>query len=131
MKNLGISQKAIILNNDKKILALRRSETHPYKPHSWDLPGGDLDFGEDPTKGILREIKEEVGLEVEEIKPFDTHGHITSDGNHWITIAYSAQYIKGDIVLSYEHDKFEWIDKEEFLQRESSDKLKQFIRNLT
>jgi 8-oxo-dGTP diphosphatase len=30
---------------------------------SWSLPGGGLDFGEDPAEGVLRELAEETGLE--------------------------------------------------------------------
>ena len=29
----------------------------------WTLPGGGLDFGEDPVDGVLRELREETGLE--------------------------------------------------------------------
>ena len=29
----------------------------------WTLPGGGLDFGEDPAEGVLRELREETGLD--------------------------------------------------------------------
>ena len=32
-------------------------------PGAWTLPGGGLDFGEDPVDGALRELGEETGLE--------------------------------------------------------------------
>ncbi len=31
-------------------------------PGAWTLPGGGLDFGEDPAAGVLRELREETGL---------------------------------------------------------------------
>jgi ADP-ribose pyrophosphatase YjhB (NUDIX family) len=31
----------------------------------WTLPGGGLDFGEDPLDGVVREVAEETGLDVE------------------------------------------------------------------
>ncbi|MDD5621022.1 MAG: NUDIX hydrolase [Candidatus Pacebacteria bacterium] len=131
MKNIGVSQKVIIINKENKILSLRRSKTHPHKPFSWDLPGGDLDFGEDPTQGIIRETKEEAGLDIYDISPFDVEAHITPDQNFWITIAYTAKCDSKDVVLSYEHDQFKWLNREEFLLLDSSPKLQRFIKRLT
>jgi ADP-ribose pyrophosphatase len=64
MKKIGVSQKAIIFNREGKILVLRRSGTALSNPGKWDFPGGDLEFGEDAIGGIIREIREETGLEV-------------------------------------------------------------------
>ncbi len=131
MKNAYVSQKVVILDKKNEILALRRSKTHPYKPFSWDLPGGDLDFGEDPIQGIIRETKEETGLDIHDISPFDVEAHITPDQSFWVTIAYTAKCDKKDVVLSYEHDQFEWLDREEFLLLQSSPKMQRFIKRLT
>lgn len=128
---MGVSQKAIVFNKEKKFLALRRSETHPYKPFSWDLPGGDLDFGEDPEEGIKRETKEESNLDIFNIIPLDVEGHMTPDGSYWVTIAYTAECDSNNVILSYEHDQFQWVDKEEFLKLESSEKLRRFVEKLT
>lgn len=61
MEKIGVSQKAIIFNKENKILVIRRSKTAPYGALTWDLPGGDLDYGEDAITGVIREIKEETG----------------------------------------------------------------------
>ncbi len=131
MKKIGVSQKIIILNKENKFLVLHRSNTASSRPLAWDLPGGDLDFGEDPMQGIIRETKEETGLDIPNIVPFDVEGHITPDGSFWVTIAYKAECGSKDVVLSYEHDKFEWLNKEEFLCLESAPKLKRFVERLT
>lgn len=46
---------------DGKVLLLRESEV---RSGQWELPGGGLDFGEDITQGLRREIEEETGLKV-------------------------------------------------------------------
>lgn len=40
----------------------------PY-PNMWDLPGGHVEDGETPRECICREMKEEMGLELEGIEP--------------------------------------------------------------
>lgn len=127
MGKIGVSQKAIIFNREGKILVLRRSGAAPSNPGKWDFPGGDLDFGEDAIGGIIREIKEESGLEVKNLKPFDVESHINKEGDFWVTIAYTAKSISDKVILSYEHDESKWLTAEDFLKLESSEKLRRFV----
>ena len=130
MKQIGISQKAIVFNKDKKFLTVRRGFTAPVRPGVWDLPGGDLDFGEQAFDGIIREIKEETGLSVENLKPFDVESHVNKEGDFWTTICYTADSVSDKVVLSFEHDGFKWVTEQEFLKLESSPNLKRFVINL-
>ncbi|MBI2574055.1 MAG: NUDIX hydrolase [Candidatus Wildermuthbacteria bacterium] len=130
MSKIGVSQKVVILNGEGKLLTIRRSDTAPVRPLHWDLPGGDLDFGEDPIQGIIREITEETGLAVEHPEPFDVEAHVNSDGDFWVTIAYKVRCGIEDVKLSYEHDEFQWVAPEEFLQFKSAEKLQRFVQKL-
>lgn len=49
----------IVVTSDKKIVLTKRSDTP-----IWVLPGGGIDNGETPEMAILRELKEETGLDV-------------------------------------------------------------------
>lgn len=131
MKKIGVSQKAIIFDREGKILVLRRSGTAPSNPGKWDFPGGDLEFGEDAIGGIIREIREEAGLEVKNLNLFDVESHINKEGDFWVTIAYIAKAVSDKVILSYEHDEFKWLTAEDFLKLESSEKLRCFVGNLT
>mgnify|MGYP003472192103 CR=1 FL=1 len=53
---------AIILNNDGKILLLRRAITDTFYPDCYSLPGGKIEEGEEPKEAVLREVLEETGL---------------------------------------------------------------------
>lgn len=57
-----VSVKALIKDKDSRILVLKENQD------TWSLPGGGLDHGEDPTVGILRELKEELGIEHSRMK---------------------------------------------------------------
>jgi 8-oxo-dGTP diphosphatase len=47
---------------DDALLLVRIAPTEKGAGH-WTLPGGGLEFGEDPAAGVLRELREETGLE--------------------------------------------------------------------
>ncbi len=129
MNQVGASQKAIIFNEQGKFLTLRRTSAAPSRPNAWDFPGGDLDFGEDAISSMIREIKEETGLEVKDLKPFDVESHVNKDGDFWITIGYTALAVSEKVILSFEHDEFNWVTTEEFLELESAPKLRRFVEN--
>jgi mutator protein MutT len=50
---------AIVRNGNGEILLIRRSDSG-----TWDLPGGAVEPGETPSAALLREVREETGLEV-------------------------------------------------------------------
>ena len=128
-KKVGVSQKAILFRGDGRILTIRRSRTAPSRPLHWDLPGGDLNFGEDTTKGIVREIKEETGLKVKDLKLIDAISGFDDRREFWVTLCYAAKPLKYKVVLSFEHDDFKWVTPDEFQKLKASPRNKNFIKN--
>jgi 8-oxo-dGTP diphosphatase len=61
-KYTGKTSTAIIPYPDNKILLIKRN-TLPFKGY-WALPGGRMDPGENIEQTIIREVKEETGLDV-------------------------------------------------------------------
>ena len=51
-----------VCRDGERILCCRLAPDQP-SPGSWTLPGGGIDFGEDPETAVLRELAEETGLE--------------------------------------------------------------------
>lgn len=76
---------AIIITKDAKVLLMKRKG--PHGAGTWSPPGGHLDFGESLEACAAREAKEEVGLEVIDIRfRAVTNDVFEDDGKHYITI---------------------------------------------
>jgi len=66
--SVQFAQKAAIVDGTR-ILMVRKSSADPHNPELWELPGGRMHFGEDVEQHLSREIREEVGLEVQAGRP--------------------------------------------------------------
>jgi 8-oxo-dGTP diphosphatase len=53
-----------LLKQDGKILVCRRRADQPH-PLKWEFPGGKLETGESPQAALIRELREELGIESE------------------------------------------------------------------
>ncbi len=55
----------IVLNEKNQVLLNLRTDTH-----NWSTPGGYLEYGETFVQALIREMKEDSGIDVSIIKPF-------------------------------------------------------------
>ena len=75
--------------------------------HGWNFPGGHVEQGEFVTPSVLREIREETGLTIENpklcgIKEFQKE----QDGKRFIVFLYVASRFSGELRASAEGDVF-------------------------
>lgn len=102
---------AIILFKNK-ILVTQRSE-YMKLPLKWEFPGGKLEKGENEEHCIVREIKEELNINISPLKKLSNSIH--DYGSFKINlIPFIAEYISGEIELS-EHKAYKLLDKNELL----------------
>ena len=100
-KHTHIGIYGLIIKNDR-ILLIKKANG-PYKG-KLDLPGGSLEFGERPEDTLIREIKEETGLDVIDYK-INNSDSVTVDWNwdgkdvstHHIGIFYDIISYKGEV----------------------------------
>ena len=75
--------------------------------HGWNFPGGHVEQGEFVTPSVVREIREETGLTIENpklcgIKEFQKE----QDGKRFIVFLYAASRFSGELCSSDEGDVF-------------------------
>lgn len=127
---VAISLKAVVLNNQGKILILQRPDDDYSRPSGWDLMGGGLDEGENPIVGVRREIREETGIEAGEIKPIHVASFKEADGCFVVMIGFKEKALLDEVKLSSEHKQYKWVIKEEFLEIDIPDTYKMFVEKM-
>jgi 8-oxo-dGTP diphosphatase len=123
-----LTQKTFVFNPEGKFLALFRTASAPSRPLKWDLPGGAYEIGENPKESAEREIREETGLEVRDLRPLTLVGVHNEIREYWVRVAYTAQTDQTEVKLSFEHQDYRWVTKDEFLALDSSDLWRKVAR---
>jgi 8-oxo-dGTP diphosphatase len=123
----NITARAVILDEQGHMLIVRRSATDPFHPGTWDIPGGQVEHGEDVQAAATRETQEEVGLAL--LRPVllfatsDMRGDVSKS---WLFYTARLDSKNGEVVLSDEHDEYKWIRPEELDQYTDYDILLRF-----
>jgi 8-oxo-dGTP diphosphatase len=64
----------------------------------WSLPGGGVDFGEDPLDGVVREVKEETGYIVSVVRLLGVTSHVWSTSKiHMVSVLYEVRVVGGEL----------------------------------
>lgn len=108
-QQFGVAVKALIKNNKGEYLILKKSSIEDINPNTYDLPGGRIEFKEKPEEAVLREVKEETGLDVEIVKIFNCWSFVKDDNFQLVGIDFICNLIGGVETLSKEHDEIIWI----------------------
>ena len=95
MRAPGVGCGAAILR-DGRLLLVKRLRAP--EAGTWSLPGGKVDFGEPVADAVRREIREEVGLEIELVRPLGLVELIGLDDQHWVSPIYLADAPAGEAV---------------------------------
>lgn len=76
---------AVVIEDDRVVL-VRRGRPPAYG--EWSLPGGAVELGETLEKAVVREVKEEIGLEVELVELVGVLDRIFLDGAGQVQFHY-------------------------------------------
>ena len=100
----------VIARKDGKFLITKRVMTKAWAAGWWEVSGGAAQAGEESKDAVLREVKEETGLDVSGF-----------DGGYLFT--YQRENIKEGDILNFDENSY-------FLNADETEKRKEKIKNL-
>jgi 8-oxo-dGTP diphosphatase len=80
MSQIISSVKALLQHNDKFLL-LKETMHHG---DIWDLPGGKIEYGEEPTQALVREVREEVDISIQVLKSIGIWWFYSQNSKHQV-----------------------------------------------
>jgi len=127
---------AIIYNSEGRYLITKRAMHEDHFPGLWTVPGGKLstdDYTHLPfTKGdahsnqwyysltntLKREVREEVGLEIDSLEYLLDLTFIKANGTPVLVLSYIARHASGEVILGDDETDFRWVSVGELSQYE-------------
>lgn len=109
-KEISVVGAAIV--NGSKVLAMQRSEAMSLAGF-WEFPGGKIEAGESAKEALIREIKEELGVEIELIDYLNEYSYGYDFGIVSLKV-YTAKIISGAITL-HEHSAKKWLSADNIM----------------
>ena len=100
-----------IIEHNNKVLVTQRSEMMAL-PLKWEFPGGKIEKGETAEACLVREILEELHINIRITKQLNTNTHQYSETKTIKLIPFICELIDGEIKLT-EHANFLWLSKSE------------------
>ena len=106
---------AIIIKDGKILLEKRKNEPGRGK---WSIPGGLVELGESVEQTVIREVREETGLEVEKPEHIDVVDNVIRDENgeikyHFVIIDYFVKLKGGTLEARSDAEELRWVTFDE------------------
>ncbi|MBQ8044139.1 MAG: NUDIX hydrolase [Clostridia bacterium] len=109
----------IIYNNEGRILLLKR-RADDFMGGILELPSGNLEGNETIQEGLIREVKEETGLNVKNIGKFvNTFDYLSGSGKKSRQFNLEVEVESTDNVFLTEHDDYAWLSYDEIETEEN------------
>jgi ADP-ribose pyrophosphatase YjhB (NUDIX family) len=98
---------------DGRVLIVRRARPPAHRLHT--LPGGGVELGETLEHAVIREVREETGLDVAPVALAGYREVIVRDDaarveRHFVILPFAARYVGGEVTLNDELAEAHWRD---------------------
>jgi 8-oxo-dGDP phosphatase len=102
---------AVIHDLDREAVLLVRHYRHPVRRRLWEIPGGIIEAAETPEEAASREVSEETGIAIRDIRPLLTFHPEPAFTDHRITLveASADKDVKISSPDEHEIDRIRWV----------------------
>lgn len=114
-----------VIEKDGQILLTRRSFDRDHAPGEWETLTTRVESAKTFEQALKREVKEEVGLEVEIVRPFHTfHFYRGPAKIEHLGVSFWCRYQGGQVALNpREQISYQWVSPEEALSIVSDESI--------
>jgi len=106
---------AVIVHQGRVLLVQRGHE--PLKGR-WSIPGGLIEIGEMLHEAVVREVREETGLEIEPVELVELLDRIHREGDrvryHYVIADYLCRVVGGTLKAADDADAVRWVERAEW-----------------
>ena len=108
---------AIIEYKGKYLLGRKPKDIGPY-PNTWHTIGGGVDPEQESIEeGLRREVREEAGIEITDLRRLTFDEDYTTDKKgqpvHYVFITYNAKALSNDVIAGDDIEQLRWFTKSE------------------
>lgn len=108
---IGIGVGAMIFDEQGRLLLTKRGQGAKNERGYWEVPGGGVELNETRADAAVREIKEELDVDIELIDELQTIDHIIpDDSQHWVATSFIARIKEGQTPKIMEPEKCDAIE---------------------
>lgn len=111
---VGVGVGAMIFDEDGRLLLTKRGQGAKNERGCWEVPGGDVEFGETRAEAVVREVMEELGVAVEVVEELHTIDHlIPGEGQHWVATPFVVRILDAQeprIMEPHKCEAIEWFE---------------------
>lgn len=124
---------AVIICNGKILLEKRKNEPGRGK---WSIPGGLVELGESLEQTVIREVKEETGLDVADPEIIDVVDTISVDENgrvkyHFVIVDYFLKLKGGMLRAADDAEELKWVELDDVENYDLTKTIRSFFeRNM-
>ena len=123
---------AVIIRNGQVLLSLRGNEPNKGK---WGIPGGVVEVGEKIEEALIREVKEETGVDVKPLKRVAIFDSIRRDAEgkvqyHYILFEYLCEYVSGELRRGDDALDVKWVKISELHTLDIMELTRRFIEKI-
>ena len=106
----------LIRNMKSEYLFIKQDKPGGAYPGTLHIPGGGIEFGETPGEAAVREVREEVGIQIEELQPVDFEWDLVNykgEKTILVFLRFTAVLLSGEATASSDAKEVLWVPREE------------------